>query len=83
MWPNQSALGANVGRRREVEIFGAGDDLPEDEWTIVFDSNLPHDEMMAELRMLRARKQVKSRSFAERMTQADRIRAHALGIGND
>jgi hypothetical protein len=66
--------------QREVEIFGDGDDLPADESAIVFDSNLPHEKMMVELKALRASKRVKHRSFARRMTRAGRIHAHALGI---
>lgn len=68
---------------RELEIFGDSDDLPADEWAIVFESNLPHEEMMAQLRILRASKEVKSQSFARRMTPADRIHARGLGIRLD
>lgn len=42
--------------RREVEIFGDGDDLPSDEWKIVWESNLSHENMMAKLRALRSEK---------------------------
>jgi hypothetical protein len=69
--------------RREVEIFGDQDDLPPDEWALVFESNLPHEEMMAQLRILRAGKEVKAQSFARRMTPADRIHARGMGIQVD
>jgi hypothetical protein len=42
--------------RREVEIFGDGDDLPSDEWTIVWESNLCHEKMMVKLNALRSEK---------------------------
>jgi len=65
---------------REAEIFGESDDLPADESAIVLDSNLPHEKMMVELQALRAGKRVEHRSFAQRMTRAGQIHAHALGI---
>jgi hypothetical protein len=42
--------------RREVEIFGEGDDLPSDEWNIVRESNLDHKTMMVKLNALRSEK---------------------------
>ena len=66
--------------QRDFEIFGESCDLPPDEWAIVFESNLPDEEMMARLIVLRAGKGVVPRSFAERMTQAGRIHARGLGI---
>ena len=68
---------------RELEIFGDSDDLPADEWAIVFESNLPHEEMMVQLRALRASKQVTAQSFAQRITRADGIYAHGMGIQID
>jgi len=68
---------------REVEIFGDSVDLPADEWAIVFESNLPQEEVMAQLRTLRASKGVNDRSFAQRLTAAGRIHAHALGVRLD
>jgi hypothetical protein len=69
--------------RREEEIFGESDDLPADEWAIVFESNLPHEEMMIQLRSLRASKRVECRSFEQRTTWADRLHGRALGIRVD
>jgi hypothetical protein len=69
--------------RREVEIFGCEDDLPSDEWALVFESNLPHKEMMAELTILRAGKREKAADFEGWMTPAGRIHAHALGVWID
>ena len=68
---------------REAEIFGDSDDLPADEWAIVFESNLPHEEMMVQLKALRASKQVEAQSFAQRMTQADGLHARGMGIRLD
>jgi hypothetical protein len=42
--------------RREVEIFGDGDDLPPDEWKIVWKSNLSHENVMVRLKALRSEK---------------------------
>jgi hypothetical protein len=39
--------------RREVEIFGDGDDLPPDEWKIAWESGLSHEEIMVKLNALR------------------------------
>jgi hypothetical protein len=68
---------------REAEIFGDSDDLPADEWAIVFESNLPHEEMMVRLRALRASKQMKPQNFTERMTWADELYARGLGVRLD
>jgi hypothetical protein len=68
---------------REVEIFGDSIDLPADEWAIVFESNLPQEEVMVQLRALRASKGVNDRTFAQRLTAAGRIHAHALGVRLD
>jgi len=42
--------------RREVEIFGDGDDLPADEWKIVWESYLSHEAIMVRLNALRSEK---------------------------
>lgn len=42
--------------RREVEIFGDGDNLPADEWKIVWESYLSHEAIMVRLIALRSEK---------------------------
>jgi hypothetical protein len=58
------------------ELFGDKDDLPDDEMEIVWNDSFTHEEKVAKLKVLRASKEVKPRSFSKRLTKAGRL--HAL-----
>lgn len=69
--------------RQTAELFGDKDDLPLDESRVVFDDNLTHEEKLTKLKVIRAGKRIKPKSFAKRITRAGRISAQGLGIRLD
>jgi hypothetical protein len=77
-----TAIEDRVDREFE-EIFGTGKRLTDAEFDLVFNMKMDHREKMAKLRVLRAERQVKPKSFAKRITRAGRIHAHAMGIEID
>jgi len=54
---NRSPSEKTEALRREIEIFGESNDLPPDEWNIVWKSNLSHERIMVKLNELRSQKQ--------------------------
>jgi hypothetical protein len=54
--------------------------LPDDEMGIVWNDSFTNEEKVAKLKVLRASKEVKPRSFSKRLTKAGRLHAQGMGI---